>query len=77
MEYKFHIGQLVRIGNTCPCTDRNYHKRGRVVSLNKGRYGVIIVDMIDPFIHGETHITWCSNDLWEPCPDVICCESLL
>ncbi len=75
MEYKFHIGQMVRIGNTCPCTDRNYHKRGRVVSVDE--VGDIIVDMIDPFSNGKTHITWCSNDLWEPCSDVICCKSLL
>ena len=75
MEYKFHIGQMVRIGNECSTTDFNYHKRGKVVSVDE--VGDIIVDMIDPFMHGETHITWCSNHLWEPCPDVICCESLL
>ena len=77
MEYKFYIGQVVRIGNTCPVTDCNYHKRGLVVSLNGGGYGHIIVDMIDPFESGETHITWCRNDLWEPCPNQICCKSLL
>lgn len=75
MEYKFRIGQVVRIGNECPTTDTNYHKRGRIVAVDEE--GQIIVDMIDPFSGGETHITWCSNWLWEPYSDRICCKSLL
>jgi hypothetical protein len=75
MEYKFRIGQMVRIGNECSATDTNYHKRGKIVAVDEE--GQIIVDMIDPFSHGEIHISWCPNWLWEPCSDQICCKSLL
>lgn len=44
MEYKFRIGQVVRIGNECPTTNTNYHKRGRIVAVDEE--GQIIVDMI-------------------------------
>lgn len=77
MEYKFYVDQMVRIGNECSSGDPNYHKRGRVKSLNDENFGYMVVDMIDPFDNGETHITWCRNALWEPCPNQICCKSLL
>ena len=75
MEYKFYIGQIVRIGNKCNVEDINYHKRGKIVSVDE--VDNITVDMIDPFSNGKTLITWCPKWLWEPCFNQICCESLL
>lgn len=76
MKYEFHVGQLVRIGNDCPRSDSNFHKRGIVRRVNKYN---IVVDMIDPFNDGRTHIDWCKNSLWEPVESMpaFVCKSLL
>lgn len=51
----FKIGDAVRVGRSIPPRDSNYHKRGVVVDIK----GVnLIVDMIEPFNSGATHIDW-------------------
>lgn len=82
MEYEFHVGQMVRIGNRCPLSDCNYHKTGRVVKLNGKYSNTITVEMIDLFVGmkpGHNLVDWCSKDLWEPVPSdkPFICKSLL
>lgn len=74
MKYDLHVGQLVRIGNEVSEGDVNLHKRGRIVRFDGNRP---VVEMLDPFVGGETTITWCPPRFWEPCPTKLTCKSLL
>ena len=62
----FKIGDFVRIGGEIPPKDPNYHKCGVVVDI-KG--DTPIVDMIEPFASGETHIDWLEEWDWELDPN--------
>lgn len=74
MKYDLYVGQLVRIGNEVSKNDPNRNKRGRIVRFDKD---YPVVEMLDPFVGGETTITWCPPRLWEPCPIKLTCKSLL
>lgn len=75
MKYDLRVGQLVRIGNEVSKTDVNRHKRGHIVRFERSGYPV--VEMLDPFVGGETTIAWLPSRFWEPCPTKLTCKSLL
>ncbi len=62
----FKIGDFVRIGGKIPPRDVNYYKCGVVVDI-KG--SDLIVDMIEPFASGKTHIDWPNEDYLELDPN--------
>ena len=74
MKYDLHVGQLVKIGNEVSKNDVNRNKRGRIVRFEGD---CPIVEMLDPFVSGETTITWCPSRFWKPCPTKLTCKSLL
>ena len=62
----FKIGDVVRVGGCINPKDKNYHKRGVVVDIKEG---VPIVDMIEPFESGATHIPLLGEECWELDPN--------
>ena len=62
----FKIGDAVRVGGRINPKDPNYHKRGFVVDIKEG---VPIVDMIEPFESGVTHIPLLGEECWELDPN--------